>query len=417
MKLLHTGDWHLGKSLHETSLLEDQRHMLDFLRVCLSRDDYSVLLIAGDIYDRTIPPAEAVELFSDFLVRIRQDFPALSVCIIPGNHDSAQRLSYADRILGSQHIHIICNPEQTFNPIIITAHNGERLALFLLPFLAPGTLKSPDSEKTASAIQAESGEFDFSSEAIPILLSQADLAAEASRRFRTLLKSPELKVMPSILVAHLFTLAGTQSESERLFLGTAEQVSPSLFSDFSFVALGHLHRTQKVTDRMYYAGSPLAYAFDEAGNEKSFLKLDIDCTSPSFPVLVTSIPVVPFRNVVRLSGSFAEFYSGVSFDSHSPDYLEITLTDDSLIANPMNLLRPKFPFLLSLRQGPGADTDFSGTDPAGTDSALRNGKDALDEKRDPVSDFCRFEEMLYGAVDPEKKELFTALLAECSDAT
>jgi len=110
MKLLHTADLHLGKSLHESSLLDDQKIMLGQLHDELGRDSYAALIISGDIYDRTVPPAEAVELFSGFLVSLRQDFPELEICIIPGNHDSAQRLSFADRILGTQHIHIVSSP-------------------------------------------------------------------------------------------------------------------------------------------------------------------------------------------------------------------------------------------------------------------------------------------------------------------
>ena len=136
MKLLHTGDLHLGKSLHESSLIEDQKSMLDQLRAALSRDEYAALVIAGDVYDRTIPPTDAVELFSSFLARVRRESPALEICVIPGNHDSSQRLSFASRILREQHIHIICNPEESFIPII-TEKDGKRLALFLLPFLAP----------------------------------------------------------------------------------------------------------------------------------------------------------------------------------------------------------------------------------------------------------------------------------------
>lgn len=412
MKLLHTGDLHLGKSLHETSLLEDQKYVLDQLRSLLAQDDYAALIIAGDIYDRTIPNVEAVELFSNFLISIRSDFPDLYVCIIPGNHDSSQRLSFADQILGNQRVHIVCDPEKSFTPINITAKNGERLSLFLLPFLAPGTLIRREAKKETVHASGMPQELDFLSESTPILMSQADLATEADRRFAEVLQKNEYNSIPSILVAHLFTIGGKQAESERLFLGTAEQISPSLFSCFSYIALGHLHRSQKITSRMYYSGSPLAYAFDEADNQKVFLKVEINCITSGFPVTVTPIPIQPFRKAKRLSGSFTEFYTGDAFDAHSSDYVEITLTDDALIANPMNLLRAKFPYLLSLRQGQSEDMHRP------DEHRDQNGKQiSSGEKRDPVTDFCNFEEMLYGSVDPDKKALFSALLAECSDET
>jgi exonuclease SbcD len=407
MKLLHTGDLHLGKSLHETSLIEDQKFMLGLLRNELAKDSYAALIIAGDIYDRTVPPAEAVELFSDFLVSLRSDFPELEICVIPGNHDSSQRLSYADRILGAQRIHIVCKPENSLTPIILSK-NGERLAIWLLPFLAAGTLKP---EPKPAGEKKDGPELDFSGEDAPVLLSQSDLAFEAARRFNKILLKPEYASMPSVLVAHLFTLAGKTSDSERVFLGNAEQVNPALFEKFTYVALGHLHRSQKITDRMYYSGSPLAYAFDEAGTVKNFLKVEISALEPGFPVTVTPIPITPFRPVARLSGKFSEFYAGTAFDVHSPDYLELTLTDDELVANPMNLLRPKFPNLLSIRQEASLhqSDDNRETDDERA-SATKNT-----ERRDPVDDFCRFETMLHGAVDEDRKKLFEKLLAECAD--
>ncbi len=415
MKLLHTGDLHLGKTLHETSLLEDQKFLLDQLLGELKKDDYAALLVAGDIYDRTIPPADAVELFSDFLVELRSDFPDLTVCLIPGNHDSAQRLSYADRILGQQHIHIVCSPEQSFTPII-TAKNGEKLALFLLPFLSAGSLK-PSDETAHGTKESGSLEFDFSETTAPILLSQVELAAEAARRLEAALDDEALAGLPAVLVGHFFTRGGIEAGSERLFVGGAEQVGPNLFSRFSYTALGHLHKSQRITDRMYYAGSPLAYAFDEAGSSKVFLKVDIDTKTPGFPVSVKEIPVTPFRKVTRLSGPFSDFYIGNEHDRHAGDYLEISLTDGELVPNPMNLLRPKFPFLLSLKQGAGIDSITSDSRHANTITTDISATDGTGTKRDAIADFCRFEELLYGTTDPAKKELFAQLLAECSDET
>lgn len=430
MKLLHTGDLHLGKSLHEQSLLDDQRIMLDQLALELGKDQYAALVIAGDIYDRTIPGSEAVGLFSEFLVTLRERHPDLDICVIPGNHDSAQRLSFADRILGTQRIHIIGNPEDSFAPIIL-GKNGERLAIFLLPFLAAGTLKPKKaagpsaaragSEQTSQNVvlsQSAAPEFDFSQiQEDHALLSQSELAGEASRRFAEALSKKELEGVPSVLVAHLFTLAGIASESERVFLGQAEQVNPALFSRFSYVALGHLHRNQKITDRMYYAGAPLAYSFDEAGSVKNFLKVEIGCASPDFPVSVTPIPVVPRRAVTRLSGSFSDFHTGKAFDRHAADWLEITLTDGSLVANPMNLLKPKFPGLLSIKQGfggeaqPGTDAETGTEGLEGDGKSMKRGEGA----QNPVSDFRAFEKILHQGIDEDRVALFTDLLKECAD--
>lgn len=416
MKLLHTGDLHLGKSFYETSLILDQKIMLDQLLAELNRDDYAALLIAGDIYDRTIPPAEAVEVFGNFLVEVKKKFPHLTICFIPGNHDSAQRLGFAGKILESQGIHIVSNPEDAFTPVIITGKSEERLAIFMLPFLAAGSLKPIEIIDTP--------ELDFeeptqSPNHIPILLTQAELAEEAARRFSLILSSPPYSKIPTVLLAHLFTYGGEASSSERTFLGTAEHVSNSLFAGFSYVALGHLHKKQKITPRMHYAGSPLAYSFDESTTEKAFLKVDINCTKEGFPITVTPVPVIPFRSVIRLSGSFSEFYTGTAYDAHSSDYLEITLTDEGLVANPMNLLRPKFPWLLSLRQGVKTNSPhiFSKGDTnsiASTDDIQNNTDNSL--PRNITEDFDQFQMMIRSEVDSKKKELFHTLLAECADA-
>jgi len=442
MKLLHTGDLHLGKTLHETPLIDDQKSMLEQLIAELARDDYAALLIAGDIYDRTIPGADAVELFSSFLGNLRTRFPDLAVCFIPGNHDSAQRLGFADTILKTRNIHVVSDPEQSFHPLIITGKTGERTALFLLPFLAAGTLspeklkeengEAADAQQTTRVAHAttepKAGEFDFGSkdddasrtrsdsgagnDEHQALMSQGELAAEASRRFSRVLSTPEMKQVPTVLVAHLYTQGGLQSDSERAFLGTAERVSPELFRDFSYVALGHLHRPQKAAERMYYAGSPLAYSFDEAGDKKAFLKVEIDCAAPGFPATVTQIPVKPDRAVVRLSGAFEDFYSKTTHDRHAADYLEITLTDEGMVANPMNLLRPKFPWLLSIRQGQCA----SGTQGSNGDGdAGRAEPAAAEAKRDPAADFDAFQIMLRGEADQQKSGLFRTLLKEASD--
>ncbi len=411
MKLLHTADWHLGKSLHETSLIEDQRHMLEALFRELGNDDYAALIVAGDVYDRTIPGTDAVELFSAFLAKVRASFPGLEICVIPGNHDSAQRLSFADRVLEAQRIHIVGNPERSFEPIILRK-SGETLAIFLLPFLSAGTLKRRRREATAAG-QSDAQEFDFSDEPEDEpLLSQRDLAREAARRFAIARADPPARGLPSVLVAHLFAINGQESESERIFLGSAERIDPALFAGFSYVALGHLHRCQKVADRVRYSGSPLAYSFDEAGDEKGFLKIDIACGTEGFPVTATKIPLTPLHTVARLSGSFADFYAGTAYDAYRDEYLEITLTDETTVANPVNLLRPKFPLLLSLRQ------DIGRSETAG--ARAERSRPTQDESREGArrnerEDFSRFEELLWGEAPGERVELFASLLGEVAD--
>ena len=146
MKLLHTGDWHLGKIFHDTSLLEDQRHVLSQLLEELGKDNYGALLIAGDIYDRSIPPAEAVEVFSSFLAETKENFPELAVFIIPGNHDSAQRLAFVSSILRRQNIYITCNPEDAFTPIIISQKDEKVAFFYFLSWLAQPQIRTNNYE-------------------------------------------------------------------------------------------------------------------------------------------------------------------------------------------------------------------------------------------------------------------------------
>lgn len=403
MKILHSGDLHLGKTLHEMSLLDDQKHMLNQLHLTIEKGDYAALILAGDIYDRTVPPSDAVELFSSFLTKIRKTKPSTEIFIIPGNHDSPQRLGFAQSLLQNQGIHIISNPEKSFEPIILTKNN-EKLALYLLPFLAPGALKSTkDTNKKEFSIEQElnftSDENDSNEK---LLYTQQDLLLEASKRF-----SATIKDIPSVLVAHLFTLSGLDSASERLFLGTAEKINPQIFDFFTYIALGHLHKSQKITERMYYAGSPLAYSFDESGFEKNFLDVDIDCTTKPWPIQVKKIPVKPLHRVIRLQGKFNEFYSSNSFNEYSEDYLEIQLLDQDLINNPINLLRQKFPYILSIKQGFFEQNT----------SELREISIKLEENRDPISDFNQFQQDLYQTIDEEKTKLFKELLMEFQNET
>ncbi len=409
MKLLHTGDLHLGKILHEVSLLDDQIHILTQIRTELSQNDYAALIISGDIYDRTVPPAAAVEAFSGFLADIRRHCPDLHICIIPGNHDSGQRLAYADRLLSAQRIHIISDPEQSFKPIIIEK-NGERLAIFLLPFLTPLSLdaqtalspsigkkdREPDLFDTLDESETRSG----------LLVSQADLAAAAAGR----LEKARPHDIPSVLAAHLFTTGGVTSGSERVFVGTAERVASTLFNGFSYVALGHLHRRQKISERIHYAGSPLPYAFDEADDVKVLLSVDIDYSAPSWPVRVQEVPLTPKRRMACLAAAFDDLRNAPEYETFKDFLLEITLTDATLVAHPVQLLRSRFPSLLSLRQKALVPS-------AAAEKTVAPAIPAPNGPVDPAADYERFQELLYGSADPEKTAMFRTLLAEAADAT
>ena len=397
MKLLHTADLHLGKTLHETPLLGVQEKMLNDIHNILTRDDYAALIIAGDVYDRAIPSAEAVSLFSRFLARIREDCPDTAVLIIPGNHDSAQRLAFAREILQNQRIYIAQDTNRLADPVILTK-GEEKLAVYLLPFLNFGAF----SEETKEACRAAGD-------------SQAEMAAVASH----ILKQAVRPDIPALLAAHLFTVGGQSSSSERTFIGTAEYVNPNLFSFFDYVALGHLHRCQRITDRMYYSGSPLPYSFDESEDAKCVLSIDIDCTpkqpdinGAKAPVTIERIPIISERPLKRLEGNFEEFFTGNRYDEWGGCYLEITLNDAEVIAHPMQLLRQKFPFLLSIRQ-----KSFMNREQQDEEEQLTLRERTAEDPLTLAENFSRFEIVINGEANQMKQELFEQLCKEAIDAT
>ena len=443
MKLLHTADLHLGKTLHETPLLGVQEKMLNDIHDILTQADYAALIIAGDVYDRAIPSAEAVSLFSRFLAWIREDCPDTAVLIIPGNHDSAQRLAFAREILQNQRIYIAQDTSRLADPVILTK-GAEKLAVYLLPFLNFGAF----SEETKEAYHTAGD-------------SQAEMAAVASH----ILKQAVRPDIPALLAAHLFTVGGQSSSSERTFIGTAEYVNPDLFSFFDYVALGHLHRCQRITDRMYYSGSPLPYSFDESEDSKCVLSIDIDCTpkqnaagkknkakvsaelfdtettkahaelfdaeitnsrtelfdaanqqsnmnSAKVPLNIERIPIISERPLKRLEGNFEEFFTGNRYDEWSGCYLEITLNDAEVIAHPMQLLRQKFPFLLSIRQ-----KSFMNREQQDGEEQLTLRERTAEDPLTLAENFSRFEIVINGEPNQMKQYLFEQLCKEAIDET
>lgn len=350
IRILHTADLHIGKLIYEHSLVEDQKKVLDQLQTILieakeKNAEFSALLISGDIYDRSIPNPDAIKLFDSFLTAVKKENPQLLICLHPGNHDSAARLSYASSLLENQNIYIATKLSDTLKPLIISKKNKrgeERLALFQIPFLTAGFLHG---EEGAENLKSQSEMLSFVIEKIKTQIAMME--KESGEK------------IPVLLSAHVFTLGGNQSDSERSILGTAEFIDADIFSPFTYTALGHLHKCQKVFEKenaiAYYSGAPLAYSFGEG--EKFFLDISFDWDIENVQaktqkpnISIQKIPVKPLRKMVQVAGKFSEFFSETTFDLHKEDYLEITLKDASLIENPMQLLKGKFPYLLSINQ-------------------------------------------------------------------
>ncbi len=328
MKFLHTSDWHLGKIFYEHSLVEDQKHFLNQILDELAGADkagtpYDALVVAGDVYDKAIPSPEAVKLFSGFLADMHKKFPELQMFFSAGNHDSATRLSFASDLLHSQNIHMATDARQC--DVGVPAGKGDdAVIVYQIPFLQMGSLT--DSDGTVLRHQNE-------------LLAQACARIKAAHK-----KTCGKKKIPMVVSAHVFAGSSDLGGSERNFVGTAEQIDAKLFKDFDYVALGHIHKSQKVLgDGVRYSGAPLDYNFGEKGK-----KVMLSVTVSDGKVDVREIEFVPLHKVTRLEGTYDDFISG-DYGKYMDDYVELICTDNLVHENPMEALRGKFPNILSFR--------------------------------------------------------------------
>jgi len=364
--------------------------MLEDIACLLKDGSYAALVIAGDVYDRSIPSPQAIDLFGSFLGKVKNLHPSPEVLVIPGNHDSPSRLGFGRELFARLGIRLGVNAEDCDKPIIVE-QNGERCAFFLLPFLCPHALSAEDPAGGP-----------------PLSLhAQSALAQEASRRMEKARRESRLECGGrSVLVSHLFTQGGVEAGSERVFLGNAELVNPGLFAGFDYVALGHLHRCQNIRDNTWYSGSPLAYSFGEVA-DKYFLSVELADDGTK----VEKIPVKPLHRVTSLSGPFARFNEPAPDDAEllaaGDDYLEIRLTDRGVTENAREKLGKRFPRLLSLRQ----DEALAGLSSALAARGPSSGRDSQ-SRQGIASDFSDFLCSLYGQTNREEIELFNALLAE-----
>jgi exonuclease SbcD len=379
MLFLHAADLHLGKTLHERDLSPDQEAMLERLLELLSKHRPAALLLAGDLYDRSIPPPEAVRLFDSFLSRAMEADPALAIIAIPGNHDSAARLSFGTSIMRRAGLHIRTDPSKCDEPVIVE-RGGEAVAVWPLPFLGAS---------------AGSG------------AGQAGLFAEAVGRIGARLgELGRGRGIRNILLAHCFASGAFASDSERAFIGSAEQVDASAFSAFDYVALGHLHRFQAAGATGLYSGSPIAYSFAEGSEPKGFVLVDLKASGGFEAEL---LPVTPLHAMRRIEGPFSVLSAPGAYPECRGDFVEARLTDSEPVLNPADPLRANFPELLSVRQAafelPAAGSQAAGLPASG----------ALPRGASVAEDFAAFHREMRGeAPDEEASRLFGALLEEAT---
>lgn len=321
MKILHTSDLHIGKRANEYALLEEQEFVLKQIIDIAQSEKPDAIILAGDIYDKSIPSAEAVSLFDDFLVNLAK--LGKDIFIISGNHDSAERIAFASRIMEASKIHLSPVFNGKIAPIIL--NDGEtELAVYMLPFIKPAIVQHFAEEGT---------EIKTYDEAMRYVISQ--MGIDKSRR--------------NILVTHQFITNAERTESEDVMVGGLDNIDASAFDGFDYVALGHLHRPQSCgKETIRYSGSPLKYSFSEVNDKKSVTIIEIN--GEETPI-ITERPLTPLHEWFDLRGSYDELTAKTFYDGkgYQEAFVRITLTDEDDIPDGMRKLKSIYHRLMELR--------------------------------------------------------------------
>jgi len=319
MKFMHLSDLHLGKRVNEFSMLEDQVYILNKIVNIIDEEKPAAIILAGDIYDKPIPPAEAVELFDDFLYKLSQR--NLKVFIISGNHDSAERIAFGARLFDKTGIYM--SPVYTGNisPIEMSDEFG-KINIYMLPFIKPIHVRRyfPDTE----------------------ISSYTDAVS-------TVIENMHLDTgIRNILVTHQFVTGASRTESEDISVGGSDNVNADVFRDFDYVALGHIHRSQSCgSEYIRYSGTPLKYSFSESKDTKSITVIDI---KEKGTIKLGFIPLTPLRDMVEIKGTYDDlmlksFYENTTYPN---DYVHITLTDENDILDVITRLRVVYKNIMKL---------------------------------------------------------------------
>lgn len=371
MKLIHLSDIHLGKRVNEFSMLEDQAHILKKILAVMDEEKPDGVLIAGDVYDKSVPSTEAVQLFDDFLVRLAKR--KLPVFIISGNHDSPERLSFANRLIDAAGIHLAPVYNGVVEPITLSDEYGP-VNVYMLPFIKPAHVRGffPDTEITGY------------SDAVAAAIGRMNID----------------RAQRNVLITHQFVTGAQRSDSEELSVGGTDNIGAEVFCDFDYVALGHIHGPQNMdSGRIRYCGSPLKYSFSEAAQQKSVTVAEL---KEKGTLEIHTVPLIPRRDMVELKGSYQkltlrEFYENTTYQE---DYTHITLTDEEDIPDAVAKLRAVYHNLMKL------DYDNTRT----RHSAAISGAENV-ETRSPIALFAEFYELQNGLpMSAEQTELVASLI-------
>jgi len=385
MRLLHTSDWHLGRSFHGIGMLDAQRAFIDQLVAFVRDESVDVVLIAGDVYDRALPGVDVVGLLDDALVRLTG--AGAEVVLTSGNHDSAIRLGFASRLLERGGVHLRTRLNELDVPVLFPLGDDAGneaapvLAIYGIPWLEPRLVAEQLGVETASHFE---------------------VTRAATKRIRADVRQrSQTRTVHSVVLAHTFASGGISSDSERdLSIGGVGAVPLDLFDGFGYTALGHLHGRQELSPAVRYSGSPLAYSFSEAKHRKGSWLVEVDAEGiGGVREVLWDAP----RTLAVLRGKLDELLESEDFAWAETAYCQITLTDEARPAQAMDRLRARFPDTLVL----GFDPDGPGAAPKASYSSR------LAEAEDDLSVCCGFLEHVRGrpASDAE-----AAVLAEALDA-
>ena len=344
MRFLHTADWHLGRIFYGQYLTDDQAHVLEhqFFTI-LKEEKIDGILLAGDVFDRAVPPIEAIGLWDSIITRLAMDYK-VPLFVVSGNHDGAERLEVGRSMLSESGIHIWGSPHHALQPFEFEGADG-RVAICPMPFSEPRRIgdalglnssesKPVDTDTTDDTLFSYVD--DKAQEAVALNLHNYDQMYQAWSDY---LYKQVPKQMRSIAISHAFVMGGEVGGSERtLSVGGSEQVSPHVFKNFHYTALGHLHGPQRMgADHIRYSGSPLKYSFDEHAQKKSFTIIDMDTKGK---VDISTIPVEAKRDVVILEGYFEDLLNNTALQTkHKDDYVQARLLDTMPIMDGMAKLR------------------------------------------------------------------------------
>ena len=318
MKFLHLSDLHIGKRVNEFSMLEDQEYILTKIINIIDDEKPDAVIIAGDVYDKSVPSAEAVQLFDDFLCRLAQR--KLQVFVISGNHDSAERMAFGGRLMDISGVHMSPVYNGNVEPISLDDEFG-KVNFFMLPFVKPANVRR----------FFEDAQIESYTDAVRVAVENMNVNSDER----------------NVIVTHQFVTGAEKCESEEISVGGSDNVDASVFDCFDYVALGHIHGPQNIgSERVRYCGTPLKYSFSEAKHKKSVTIVEMGAKGS---LEIKTIALEPKRDMREIKGTYAEITLKENYiNTNTDDYMHITLTDEEDIPDAIGKLRVVYPNLMKL---------------------------------------------------------------------